>query len=148
MGFLSINKIGQLCNDMNVDVTFEGDNTVMMQQVARACLEDKALAGAAPAPLQACVAQLGAGPLPLDLLAALLRLREHALTYKVSFRRACASVLSGSGGGGGDSPRAPGQWVMVVCSAAWCAAGGRDGPRGARGVGQPCRGRAAGGGGL
>lgn len=33
MGFLSINKIGEMANDMNVDVTFEGDNTVMMQQV-------------------------------------------------------------------------------------------------------------------
>lgn len=33
MGFLSINKIGPMSNDMNVDVTFEGDNTVMMQQV-------------------------------------------------------------------------------------------------------------------
>jgi hypothetical protein len=32
-GFLSENKIGTLLNDMNVDVTFEGDNTVMMQQV-------------------------------------------------------------------------------------------------------------------
>lgn len=32
-GFLSANKIGTMANDMNVDVTFEGDNTVMMQQV-------------------------------------------------------------------------------------------------------------------
>jgi acyl-CoA oxidase len=32
-GFLSENKIAEICNDMNVDVTFEGDNTVMMQQV-------------------------------------------------------------------------------------------------------------------
>ncbi|KAJ9513081.1 hypothetical protein QJQ45_029422 [Haematococcus lacustris] len=33
-GFLSENKIGEICNDFNVDVTFEGDNTVMMQQLA------------------------------------------------------------------------------------------------------------------
>ena len=35
MGFLAANKIGPLMTDMNVDVTFEGDNTVMMQQVRR-----------------------------------------------------------------------------------------------------------------
>eukprot|EP00198_Chlamydomonas_reinhardtii_P002617 XP_001691953.1 predicted protein [Chlamydomonas reinhardtii] len=34
MGFLAANKIGPLMTDMNVDVTFEGDNTVMMQQAA------------------------------------------------------------------------------------------------------------------
>ena len=34
-GFLAANKIGPMKNDMDVDVTFEGDNTVMMQQ---ACL--------------------------------------------------------------------------------------------------------------
>ena len=33
MGFLSANKIGPMLADMNVDATFEGDNTVMMQQV-------------------------------------------------------------------------------------------------------------------
>ncbi len=32
-GFLAANKIGPMKNDMDVDVTFEGDNTVMMQQV-------------------------------------------------------------------------------------------------------------------
>jgi len=29
-------KCAEICNDMNVDVTFEGDNTVMMQQVGHA----------------------------------------------------------------------------------------------------------------
>jgi hypothetical protein len=33
MGFLAANKIGPMKTDMDVDVTFEGDNTVMMQQV-------------------------------------------------------------------------------------------------------------------
>ena len=33
-GFSAVNRIGPLKNDMDVDVTFEGDNTVMMQQVA------------------------------------------------------------------------------------------------------------------
>ena len=34
MGFLSANKIGPMLADMNVDATFEGDNTVMMQQAS------------------------------------------------------------------------------------------------------------------
>ena len=34
-GFLAANRIGPMKNDMDVDVTFEGDNTVMMQQVSR-----------------------------------------------------------------------------------------------------------------
>lgn len=32
-GFLAINKIGTMKTDMDVDTTFEGDNTVLMQQV-------------------------------------------------------------------------------------------------------------------
>lgn len=36
MGVLAANKIGPMKNDMDVDVTFEGDNTVMMQQVRQA----------------------------------------------------------------------------------------------------------------
>lgn len=35
MGFLSANKIGVYATDTNIDVTFEGDNTVLMQQVRR-----------------------------------------------------------------------------------------------------------------
>eukprot|EP00182_Erythrolobus_australicus_P007071 CAMPEP_0185830080 /NCGR_PEP_ID=MMETSP1353-20130828/616_1 /TAXON_ID=1077150 /ORGANISM="Erythrolobus australicus, Strain CCMP3124" /LENGTH=677 /DNA_ID=CAMNT_0028527937 /DNA_START=309 /DNA_END=2342 /DNA_ORIENTATION=+ len=38
MGFLSANQIGQIMTDMNVDTTFEGDNTVLMQQVVKALL--------------------------------------------------------------------------------------------------------------
>lgn len=45
MGVLSANRIGPLIADMNVDVTFEGDNTVLMQQVAK----ELAKAGAAGA---------------------------------------------------------------------------------------------------
>ena len=33
MGFLAANRIWPMKNDMDVDVTFEGDNTVPMQQV-------------------------------------------------------------------------------------------------------------------
>lgn len=39
MGFLAANRIGPMLNDMNVDVTFEGDNTVMMQQVAKPLID-------------------------------------------------------------------------------------------------------------
>jgi acyl-CoA oxidase len=38
-GFLAINKIGPMAVDTNVDATFEGDNTVMMQQVAKSLVE-------------------------------------------------------------------------------------------------------------
>ena len=38
-GFLAINKIGPMAVDTNVDATFEGDNTVMMQQVAKALVD-------------------------------------------------------------------------------------------------------------
>ena len=31
-GVLAANKIGPMISDMNVDTTFEGDNSVMMQQ--------------------------------------------------------------------------------------------------------------------
>ncbi|KAL6747266.1 acyl-CoA dehydrogenase/oxidase [Haematococcus lacustris] len=92
-GFLSENKIGEICNDFNVDVTFEGDNTVMMQQVARACLEDKAsLAAGLAAPLQA--GQLAAaprGPLPAGLLTSLLQYRQQALTQQLASEMAAAS---------------------------------------------------------
>ncbi|KAJ8907785.1 hypothetical protein NDN08_007889 [Rhodosorus marinus] len=38
MGLLSENQIGGMIVDMNVDVTFEGDNTVLMQQVVKGIL--------------------------------------------------------------------------------------------------------------
>jgi len=49
-GFLSRNQIGPLIADTNVDTTFEGDNTVMMQQVAKMLIAIvRAPRGAAPA---------------------------------------------------------------------------------------------------
>lgn len=42
-GFLAANKIGPLKSDMDVDVTFEGDNTVMMQQVGAPAVSQQAL---------------------------------------------------------------------------------------------------------
>jgi acyl-CoA oxidase len=47
-GFLSINKIGPMAVDTNVDATFEGDNTVMMQQVSKGLAEAGLKMGAAP----------------------------------------------------------------------------------------------------
>ena len=38
MGFLASNRIGPILTDMNAYTTFEGDNTVLMQQVAKAVL--------------------------------------------------------------------------------------------------------------
>lgn len=40
LGFMASNRIGPMATDMNVDTTFEGDNTVMMQQVAKSLLDD------------------------------------------------------------------------------------------------------------
>jgi len=37
-GFSSYNKIGTMKNDSEVDMTYEGDNHVLLQQVARALL--------------------------------------------------------------------------------------------------------------
>ncbi|KFM28500.1 hypothetical protein F751_5728 [Auxenochlorella protothecoides] len=48
-GFAAANRIGPLLNDMNVDATFEGDNTVLMQQVARALLGPRGAVRAEPA---------------------------------------------------------------------------------------------------
>ena len=46
-GFLAANKIGPLKSDMDVDVTFEGDNTVMMQQVGAPAVSQQALVAVA-----------------------------------------------------------------------------------------------------
>ena len=51
-GFSAYNRIGPLKSDSEVDLTYEGDNTVLLQQVARSQLTDlqrgKLSAGAAP----------------------------------------------------------------------------------------------------
>ncbi|GAX74251.1 hypothetical protein CEUSTIGMA_g1700.t1 [Chlamydomonas eustigma] len=88
-GFLSANQIGPLATDMNVDVTFEGDNTVLMQQVARALLDDKRLISSTPT----APSGFGSGAISLDKLSQLLGYQEHALTYQVgsSMKAAAAS---------------------------------------------------------
>lgn len=60
MGFLAINKIGPMAVDTNVDATFEGDNTVMMQQVAKALVDAAARGGAPRRPPPANPSALGA----------------------------------------------------------------------------------------
>ncbi|GBF88240.1 hypothetical protein Rsub_00952 [Raphidocelis subcapitata] len=98
MGFLSSNRIGNMLNDTNVDVTFEGDNTVLMQSVARSLLEDtaavRAAAAAAAAPKRFDLAASGGAPAsdPATLLA-LLRAREERLIA------GAAAAAAGAAGG-------------------------------------------------
>ncbi|KAA8493504.1 Acyl-coenzyme A oxidase 3, peroxisomal [Porphyridium purpureum] len=77
MGFLSENQIGPIMTDMNVDVTFEGDNTVLMQQVVKGMLastpEGAAGAGNVTGPTVQAIDQLEPS------LLALLRWREAVL---------------------------------------------------------------------
>ena len=42
---MAANRIGPMMNDMNVDTTFEGDNTVMMQQARQLAGSNGALQG-------------------------------------------------------------------------------------------------------
>jgi len=39
-GFLAINRIGPIKTDADIDVTYEGDNTVLLQQVSRTLLNE------------------------------------------------------------------------------------------------------------
>lgn len=108
MGFLAANRIGVYKADQDVDVTFEGDNTVMMQQVAKVLL-DAALSdakrnngnGVAPPPPP---------PQPLNgdfgcprYLLALAKWREAALVSEVAgdMHAAAARAAAASGGNKG-----------------------------------------------
>lgn len=96
MGFLAANKIGPMLNDMNVDVTFEGDNTVMMEQVAKAALDGIKAAGRAalnPPPLPA----INQTDLGLGCCSALLNWRRKSLAAEL------AREVAGAGGNGGDA---------------------------------------------
>ncbi|KAI8467025.1 MAG: acyl-CoA dehydrogenase/oxidase C-terminal [Monoraphidium minutum] len=97
-GFLASNKIGPTITDTNVDVTFEGDNTVLMQQVTRSLLEDaaavRAAAASAAAPRRFDLAAGGGGAAAdPDTLLALLRAREDGLLARL------AAALGAAGGG-------------------------------------------------
>lgn len=96
MGFLAANRIGPLKNDMDVDVTFEGDNTVMMQQVAKGLLEEARGCRSAPSAPNTAIAS---GAPQLAACSALLRFREEALTAEISGAMATAAAAAvGSGG--------------------------------------------------
>lgn len=102
MGFLAANKIGPMIADTNVDVTFEGDNTVMMQQVARALLEDPkavaaAAAAAAPARRFGLAAAGGAAAADPAALLALLKAREGALLAGLAGALAAAAAGGAKG---------------------------------------------------
>ncbi|KAG2490905.1 hypothetical protein HYH03_010818 [Edaphochlamys debaryana] len=82
MGFLAANKIGPMMNDMNVDVTFEGDNTVMMQQVTRALLDDGKTRLVPSTPTPGTLAAGGCGC--AKTIAALLAYREATQLAQVA----------------------------------------------------------------
>lgn len=91
MGFLAANKIGPMLNDMNVDTTFEGDNTVMMQQVAKALVDAAAKTGARQvSPPRVNVTDLG-----LDCVSLLLTWRRDNIATEIVLE---ATKYGGSGG--------------------------------------------------
>ncbi|KAK2078063.1 hypothetical protein QBZ16_003931 [Prototheca wickerhamii] len=85
MGVLANNRIGPLLTDMNVDTTFEGDNTVLMQQVAKSLLDAGAGVCAPDAP------ELSSDALRWtdEEIARTLGYRQALLTHEL--RRAMAS---------------------------------------------------------
>ncbi|KAL4422831.1 hypothetical protein ABPG75_009028 [Micractinium tetrahymenae] len=92
MGFMAANRIGPLLNDMNVDTTFEGDNTVLMQQVAKPLLDAAARAGATQAPPPPRVAH---GELSARDVGELLSWRERMLTAGLAGDLAAAAARGG-----------------------------------------------------
>lgn len=96
MGFLAANRIGPLKNDMDVDVTFEGDNTVMMQQVAKGLLEEAKGRHSAPlvpnTPMSSATSVLAA-------CSCLLHYREQALTAEIGSAMATAAAAAAGSGG-------------------------------------------------
>lgn len=105
MGFLAINKIGPMLNDMNVDVTFEGDNTVMMQQVSKALMD--AFGKERPTVAVPVINQMDIGP---GCAGKLLKWREQILT-----RQAAEEASAGSYEGVMDIAVAVGwAWVDAV----------------------------------
>lgn len=86
LGVMAANRIGPMMNDMNVDTTFEGDNTVMMQQVAKPLVDQAVRAGGAhPVPPAVDAADLGTA-----CLAALLSYREASLAADLGAELAAA----------------------------------------------------------
>lgn len=74
MGFLTDNQIAGLICDMNVDVTFEGDNTVLMQQVVKATITRGIRR---PEPVTA-------ENFSIEVLMKVLKYREELLRYRIT----------------------------------------------------------------
>ncbi|KAL4448859.1 hypothetical protein ABPG77_007576 [Micractinium sp. CCAP 211/92] len=93
MGFMAANRIGPLLNDMNVDTTFEGDNTVLMTQVAKPLLDAAIKSGATQAPPPPRVTR---GELSARDVGDLLAWRERMLTAGLAAELAGAAARGGS----------------------------------------------------
>eukprot|EP00879_Flechtneria_rotunda_P009942 GHRR01010397.1.p1 GENE.GHRR01010397.1~~GHRR01010397.1.p1 ORF type:complete len:600 (+),score=211.63 GHRR01010397.1:456-2255(+) len=96
MGFLSANKIGPMKTDMDVDVTFEGDNTVLMQQVARALLEDKSGSAAMNDSPQHVALTSSSHITPEQLLALLKGHEQYLLSTIRGAMQSAAAAANGS----------------------------------------------------
>lgn len=92
MGFLAINRIGPMLNDMNVDVTFEGDNTVLMGQVAKPLLDAALKARRTTAPPPPKVMEMD---LCKTCVGRLLSWREQMLTAGLAADMAAAAAKGG-----------------------------------------------------
>ncbi|KAK9816668.1 hypothetical protein WJX72_003499 [[Myrmecia] bisecta] len=93
-GFLAANKIGAMKTDMDVDVTFEGDNTVLMQQVAKALLDAAVRSPSAPSAPSVSVPALTS----LARIQELLAYREESLTAELAIAMARAMKAASSQG--------------------------------------------------
>ena len=81
MGFMAANKIGPMICDMNVDTTFEGDNTVMMGAAAKPLIEAAVAARDISVPPPPRINALDLGP---GCVGALLTWRQRAITAEVA----------------------------------------------------------------
>ncbi|MEW5319808.1 MAG: hypothetical protein WDW38_010934 [Sanguina aurantia] len=97
-GFLAANKIGPMISDTNVDVTFEGDNTVLMQQVSRALLDDSSLVGTPPSPSSLGPSLSTPPAITLAQLQALLAYREKGLAHQLASSMGRAAAAAAGGG--------------------------------------------------
>lgn len=89
MGVMAANKIGPMIYDMNVDTTFEGDNTVMMGAAAKPLVEAAVASRRTSIPPPPSINSADLGP---GCVAALLNWRQGAITAEVA-----AEVVAGSG---------------------------------------------------
>ena len=120
MGFLSANRIGPYKNDQDVDVTFEGDNTVLMQQIAKTLVGDATRGGkAAPAPAPP-------PPPPGDFtdptyLLTVARFREACLVAKLAGATVTTATAAGGGAKGASAAAAAYDAGMDIAVDIGCA---------------------------